>query len=367
MLNSQQPVKRRNKEPWVAVNLSLLFPGIGQIYAGRLRKGIIFTASQILLLAIAAWSVFSPTGNTVTGLSFLALAAGVYVLNLFDAHQSVKKQTPQQPKATLAPKKQAHSSFSLSPSSFNKDPWQAVFLSQILPGLGHLYLEELLPGFLFLSGIIVAANLSALFSPLLVCPPALYALAAYHAYVAAPKPQGKSKLLISGIVGAIVALRLAAAYLPVWVEQRVERFNIPSTSMVPALQIGDGILVSKNSHYLPETGDTIVFKFPYTVPTENVVAGTLFVKRVIGKPGEVVQVSNGRVYVSGKPLEENYIALPPVYEWGPATVPPGSYFVLGDNRNDSFDSHVWGFLPAGNIVGKAYKIYWPPARIGALR
>jgi len=366
LLNSQQQVKRRNKEPWLAVNLSVFFPGIGQIYAGKLGKGIVFTVSQIILIAIASWSVFSPAGNTVTGLVFLGLGAGVYVLNLFDAHKSVKKQIHQQTKATPAPKKQAHSSFSLSPSSFNKDPWQAVFLSQILPGLGHLYLEKLLFGFILLSGIIVAANLSALFSPLLVCPPALYAIAAYHAYVAAPKPQGTSKQLISGIVGAIVALRLTTAYLPVLVDQRVERFTIPSTSMVPSLQIGDGILVSKNSHYLPNRGDQIVFKFPYTVPTENVVAGTLFVKRVIGKPGEVVQVSNGRVYVNGKPLQENYIAQPPVYDWGPETVPTGSYFVLGDNRNDSFDSHVWGFLPAGNIVGKAYKIYWPPARIGAL-
>jgi len=91
-----------------------------------------------------------------------------------------------------------------------------------------------------------------------------------------------------------------------------------------------------------------------------------FVKRVIGEPGQVVRVTDGVVYINNQPLQEGYVAEPPAYQWGPESVPPESYFVMGDNRNNSFDSHVWGFLPKRYIVGRAYKIYWPPARIKSL-
>jgi signal peptidase I len=101
-----------------------------------------------------------------------------------------------------------------------------------------------------------------------------------------------------------------------------------------------------------QRGDIIVFHFPMDPKQE-------LIKRVIGLPGDRVEVAGGVVYVNGLPLEEPYIAAPPAYtsQWD---VPEGRLFVLGDNRNDSSDSHSWGFLPYENVVGKAVLIYWPP-------
>jgi signal peptidase I len=78
-------------EPWLAVNLSMFFPGIGQLYAGERLRGLGFICSQVVVIAIASWSIFSPSGNTVTGLSFLFLSAIIYIFNLFDAYAYANK------------------------------------------------------------------------------------------------------------------------------------------------------------------------------------------------------------------------------------------------------------------------------------
>jgi signal peptidase I len=124
--------------------------------------------------------------------------------------------------------------------------------------------------------------------------------------------------------------------------------------MVPTLQDGEYVLVSKLSYKLgePHHGDIIVFKYPGEPPQD-------LIKRIIGLPGDSVQVSGLVVYVNGQPLDEPYIAAAPIYQ-GNWQVPDGFLFVLGDNRNDSSDSHAWGLLPVGNVIGKAILIYWPP-------
>lgn len=133
------------------------------------------------------------------------------------------------------------------------------------------------------------------------------------------------------------------------------RVRVDGTSMVPTLQNGEYILINKLAYELgqPERGDIIVFSYP----DDN---GQDLIKRVIGLPGDTVKIENGVVTINGQILEEPYIAQPPIYtgEW---TVPDGSLFVLGDNRNDSRDSHQWGLLPQENIIGKSVLIYWPPA------
>lgn len=141
---------------------------------------------------------------------------------------------------------------------------------------------------------------------------------------------------------------------------------IPSGSMEPTLQIDDRLIVDKLSYrfHSPQRGDIVVFA-PTDVLKEQKFKDA-FIKRVIGLPGEKVEVKGGRVYVNGKGLREAYIEDKPNYQWGPVTVPPDSYLVLGDNRNNSYDSHYWGFVPRDRIIGRAIVRFWPPARMGEL-
>lgn len=132
------------------------------------------------------------------------------------------------------------------------------------------------------------------------------------------------------------------------------RVRVDGFSMRPTLQDGEYILVNKLAYKTgePVRGDIVVFIFPVD-PHEDLI------KRVIGLPGESVAIHNGVVSVNGIPLTEPYIASPPAYE-DDTVVPDGQLYVLGDNRNDSRDSHQWGLLPIENVIGRAVVIYWPP-------
>ena len=152
----------------------------------------------------------------------------------------------------------------------------------------------------------------------------------------------------------------------------VQAFKIPSGSMLETLQIGDHILVNKFiygthvpfTHIVlfplrdPARGDIVVFRFPMDEKRD-------FIKRVIGLPGDTVEIRNKVVYVNGKRLEDPYVVhrdqniIPGERDnFGPVTVPEGSYFVMGDNRDGSFDSRFWGFVKREQILGKALVIYW---------
>ncbi len=132
------------------------------------------------------------------------------------------------------------------------------------------------------------------------------------------------------------------------------RVRVDGFSMQPTLEDGEFVLVSKVNYQFGdvERGDIVVFHFPLDPEQE-------LIKRVIGLPSDTISVQNGQVSVNGWVLDEPYIAAAPAYsgEW---IVPDGQLFVLGDNRNDSSDSHSWGYLPLEKVVGKAVVIYWPP-------
>lgn len=133
-------------------------------------------------------------------------------------------------------------------------------------------------------------------------------------------------------------------------------FFIPSGSMEPTLKKGDRIVVNKITYRFsePKRGDIIVFKYPVNPKRD-------FIKRLIGLPGETLEVKNNQVYIDGKVLEQSFLPKNLTYRsnFGPVKIPEKQYFMMGDNRNNSEDSRFWGNLPEKNIVGKAMFIYWP--------
>jgi len=141
---------------------------------------------------------------------------------------------------------------------------------------------------------------------------------------------------------------------------------IPSGSMLPTLQINDRLIIDKISYDFrnPKRGDIVVFSPTDTLKKQNF--KDAFIKRVIGLPGETVEVRDGLVYVNGQPIQEKYVEDQPNYRFGPVTVPPNQYLVLGDNRNNSYDSHYWGFVPRPNIIGRAVVRFWPLNRVGEI-
>ena len=133
----------------------------------------------------------------------------------------------------------------------------------------------------------------------------------------------------------------------------VARVRVDNISMEPTLQPGEFLLVDRVTYRLSELniGDIIIFHYPQN-PQED------YIKRVIGLAGDNVKIKEGVVYVNDTRLEEPYLIFPTDYE-GEWIVPEDALFVLGDNRNLSFDSHSWGFVPEENVIGRAFFIYWP--------
>lgn len=167
------------------------------------------------------------------------------------------------------------------------------------------------------------------------------------------KPQ---KSTLREMLESIVIAVLLAAVIRLFI---LEPFYIPSGSMEPNLMIDDRIIVSKVTYHFkePQRGDIIVFKFPLDTSRN-------FVKRLIAKEGEIVEIKNSVLYINNQPVPEDYLPKGLGFQdYGPQKVPEGHYFMLGDNRNNSDDSRVWGYLAKELIVGKAEVIYWPLNRI----
>jgi signal peptidase I len=139
----------------------------------------------------------------------------------------------------------------------------------------------------------------------------------------------------------------------------IEARYMPSGSMLPTLQINDRLLIDKTAYRSqhPQRGDLVLFQPTEVLRQQNF--KDVFLKRIIGLPGETLAVKDGLVYINGKPLQEKYIEERPQYNFGPVVVPANQYFVLGDNRNNSYDSHYWGFVPRELLVGKAIGIFCP--------
>lgn len=170
--------------------------------------------------------------------------------------------------------------------------------------------------------------------------------------------QGKNVRLLACAAAIAIFMRIFVA----------EPRFIPSNSMEPTLHIGDRLLVEKVSYQFhpPHRGDIVVFQPPAQLKEYGYTGRQAFIKRVIATPGNTVSVHDHHVYVDGAPLTEAYIAEAPDYAMRPITVPPETVFVMGDNRNNSNDSHVWGVLPQKNIIGLTRFRFWPLSRFGSI-
>ena len=147
----------------------------------------------------------------------------------------------------------------------------------------------------------------------------------------------------------------------------VEPRFIPSGSMEPTLLVGDRILVDKisQSWQAPQRGDILIFYPPVSPAIED--SSKAYIKRLIGIEGDRIAVQDGKVYLNGEALNELYIAEAPQYNMRSVIVPKGYYWMMGDNRNHSNDSHIWGFLPKENLIGKAAIRFFPfDDRIGSI-
>lgn len=170
------------------------------------------------------------------------------------------------------------------------------------------------------------------------------------------KPKSAFREYMEAIVVALILALLIRTFI-------VQAFKIPSGSMLPTLQIGDHILVNKFIfHFVsPQRGDIIVFRYPRD-------EGRDFIKRVIGVPGDKLMITKKQVLINDRLLNESYAvhadpnvqdgSLSPRDDYGPLIIPPGKYFMMGDNRDHSMDSRFWGLLDEGKIRGKAFIIYW---------
>lgn len=173
-----------------------------------------------------------------------------------------------------------------------------------------------------------------------------------------PKSTGKFILELVEIV--LVAFALSWFLRTFVVEARI----VPTGSMLPTIQLQDRVIVDKfYFKYFDQIHrqDIIVFR-----PPPSAHATDDFIKRVIGLPGDKIEIRNGKTYVNGQVLYEPYILAPAKQNFGPVVVPKDSLFVMGDNRNNSDDSRIWGFLPISNVTGRAIWRYWPLNRFGPI-
>jgi len=266
-------------------------------------------------------------------------------------------------------------------------------LSLLLPGAGQFVSGQRLQGMAWFIGVLLliflfawslATRLLAGFLPLVLwfILVATWLAMLRNAYKAIPRLKAAHWIL--AVVAAVVMLCVVSM-----VARMIARpFKVPTSAMSPTIrgntrnaqgveETGDHLFVAMTAYWFskPKRGDIVVFRTDGIDGISPAQRGQFYIKRVVGLPEDRVSVEMDRLCIDGKPLEEpaifktldcppllipqNLVADGKVFE-----VPAGSYFVMGDNRGNSYDSRFWGPVPAKNILGRASKIYWPPKRAG---
>lgn len=200
----------------------------------------------------------------------------------------------------------------------------------------------------------------------------LFAVRTYLKRYKSQRAKSATETVDSALIAVVLVFLVIRPFL-------IQTFFIPSGSMLPTLEVGDRLLVSKIDYRFghPKRGDIIVFKAPPEASPDP----KDFIKRLVGVQGDVLEVKDGSLYRNGKRLNEPYLneqeiwyerpnepGNPVIVNGGmlPFRVPKGMFFVMGDNRNSSHDSHAWGPLDQNRVIGKAMLRFWPPKRIGMI-
>ncbi len=330
----------------------------------RIRGGVWLLGSLGVLGAIF-WCYLAPKGNAQWGAGLLGMGVMLWLFNLIDAHACATggwKDLASFGLLKSQPAAQSPVVSSRPARPLTDDPWFGMLLSQVIPGLGQLYQRQY--GVAALLFVLTLTSLTLLAGQLglILGVPALAAFSVYQICASAastrrPSPGDRSvnwqRWGVEMSLVVFLGRSLFFATVPM-VRQVVEPFSVPSESMFPTLMVGDRILVRKQRSYRPQPGDIVVFQDP--TQTEE----RFFVKRVVGVAGDRIEVKGGKTLRNGRSLDEGYINDLPRYVWDSGEIRPGYLVVLGDNRNASFDSSHWGALPVLKVVGRVYRISWPP-------
>lgn len=345
--------ERPAKEPWLAASLSWLLPGLGQFYAGAWLGGAAMLGLNLLVGIGTTWALFCPQGTMLAAVVMILACLLLAALNIWLAHRAARRVNS--PAGEVARKA-------------CKDPYLAFFLSLLLPGIGHLYLRRWVWGIALFLVAMAIARLPILWS---IAVNGLFApVAALLAWRAGPPQRQGRRTTVFGLTGlAIARLALVFGAALLFRVFLVHAFSVPLGSMAPAIEPGDRVLVWKQPWQI-QRGDIIVFRNPTDREQSYVV------KRVAALGGETVECRPDGLYVNGArvaaaPLDQMTFNTLPNQEYAlegrPFTVPPGHLFVLGDNTAKSFDGRFFGPVPTVDVIGKAYKRYWPLSHVGPLR
>jgi signal peptidase I len=349
------------KEPWLAVFLSFYLPGAGQLYAGNSRAGVATIAATFFLLSFGFHSFITEQGNAAFGMIAFSIYLLLWFASLIIAYRSARAANS--PEQELARKQ-------------NKDPWLAAFLSFMLLGSGFIYLRRWL--YLVAYWIVIVALMflwnhydqghQSPFTRLLLrfISISLYGTVGFLTYLTAPVHREKSPrtaaFVLLGISGCSALLFSAVILVRAYV---VEPYNVPGRSMQPTIMDGDRILVWKRLSNPLKRGQLLTFKEPSS--------GTMYVKRVVAFGGEIVEIKDGRLHISGAPITDPPFDKIVYTQSGVKAVMGNSFrvhsnyvFFLGDNSERSKDSRSFGDVPEDTITGIVYKIWWPPDRAQAI-
>lgn len=255
-------------------------------------------------------------------------------------------------------------------------PWLAALANLLAAPLGHVYAGR--PGrgvLVYCAGVVIGTSAlfagqyaawPALFLVLLALPACVYPALATDAYRIARRAGADYELKRFNrwyvYVAVVIALWAASEALASLIRRDlIQAFKTPSGAMIPTLLIGDHVLVNKRVYRVaePRRFEVVVFEYPQD-------ATMTFVKRIVGLPGDSIEIKDTVAWVNGAPVQEPYAAFVGGEEgdggagrdFGPVRVPLGQYFVLGDNRDASSDSRTWGFVPREKVAGRVQVIYW---------